>query len=272
MNRKSYKAYDPNTPRRFDAKQKSVGIENRASDVKLLEDNGNPASIRFYTVDSTIMKYLENRINAVVTQDGNAVKVPVVYGNSERWKSVQKMGVIRDKFNKLQLPIMMIRRTGIERGKMSSPVNKYLTHSFKTGWNRYTPYDRFAVVNGIQPSREYYNVIIPDYYDFTYDLYIWTEYVEQMNKIIEQISFEIDEFWGDKNGYKFRVTTNEFNMEMETPPDGERLVRTKTKLKVHAYLLPEKMLDKNGMPTPVTKIQYTPKKIVTFTEIVDKLD
>lgn len=272
MNRKPYTAYDPNVIRRVDAKQPVIGIENRASDVKLLEETGNPTSVRFYTVDSTIMKYLENKINPIVTQDGNAVKIPVVYGNSERWKGVQKNGVIRDKFNKIQLPIIMIRRTGIERGKNSSPVNKYLTHSFKTGWNRYNPYDKFNALNGITPSREYYNVIVPDYYDFTYDLYIWTEYVEQMNKVIEQITVELDEFWGEKNGYKFRVTANEFNMQSETPAEGERMVRTKATLKAYAYLLPEKMLDKNGMPTPVSKISYTPKKIVTFTEIVDNID
>jgi hypothetical protein len=273
MKRTPYTTYNPNVNKTVDSKIPSVNqTNNRGNDNKVPDDMGQPISIKLELVDETIIKYLSDKINPIITQDGTAVKIPVVYGNPERWKSIQKEGVIRDKFNKIQLPIIMIKRVSMVKGGMHSPVNKHLSSTFQTGWNRRTPYDKFNVLNGITPSRQYYNITRPDYYDFSYELYIWTEFVEQMNSVIEQISFELDEFWGDKNAFKFRVTGDKFETSVETPNDGERIVRSKTNLTAYGYILPEKMLDKNNMPSMVNKIEYSPKKIVTFTEIVDGME
>jgi hypothetical protein len=273
MKRTPYSAYNPNVNKTTDAQIPSVSeVNNRGNDNKLPDDAKEITSVKLELVDETIIKFLSENINPIITQDGNAVKVPVVYGNPERWKSIQKDGVIRDKFNKIQLPIIMIRRTGMEKGGMHSPVNKHLSSTFQTGWNRRNPYDKFNVLNGITPSRQYYNITRPDYYDFSYELYIWTEFVEQMNSVIEQISFEMDEFWGDKGSFKFRVTTDKYETTIETPDGGERIVRSKANLTAYGYILPEKMLDKNNLPSIVHKVKYSPKKIVTFTEIVDRIE
>ena len=267
------KPYETNTPmiKKVAAKDAAPIINNRGNDNKIPDDMGEPVAVQLQLVDETIIKYLSNKINPIVTQDGNQVKVPVVYGNPERWKSIQKDGVIRDKFNKIQLPIIMIRRTGIKRDGMHSPVNKYLSSNFETGWNKRNPYDKFNALNGITPSKQYFTTVHPDYYNFTYDLYIWTEYMEQMNSLIEQISFEMDEYWGDKNGFKFRVTADKYDTTIKTPEDGERAVRTTTTLTAFGYILPEKMLDKNGMPTKSQQTRYTNKKSVIFTEVVDRI-
>jgi hypothetical protein len=241
--------------------------QNRGNDTKS-DQNTTPITVTLLTIDETLIKYLSERIEPIVTQDGKSVKVPIIYGNPERWKSIQKDGVLRDKFNKIQLPIIMLRRTTLKKNmRQNSPVNKYLERQFETGWNRYNPYDRFAAVNGIKPVKKYVTTVTPDYFDLTYECMIWTEYVEQMNKLVEQVSFEDDEYWGNRGQYKFRTSVNEYKTDTVLPNVQDRLVRTSFNLNVSAYLLPEKMVGKTGQTIQTAQQRYSVKKIVTFTEI-----
>lgn len=239
-------------------------LQNRGLDT---QDDGQKIKVTLYTVDSAIINYLTNRINPIVTQNDAQVKVPVIYGNPERWKSAQKDGVLRDQMGKIQLPMIMLRRTQMEKATINSAVNKYYERSFNTGWDRRTPYDRFALVNNVFPDRKYYSVsATPDYYEMTYSCIIWTEYMEQMNQVIENISFESDEFWGEPNQYKFRTRIKTFEPMTELPSNKDRVVRTKFDLKVFAYLLPESQLDAGLNRTLMTRKRYGIKKVVTFTE------
>jgi hypothetical protein len=245
----------------------STEHQNRGYDAKT-ESTDTPISVTLLTIDETLIKYLSGRIEPIVTQDGKSVKVPIMYGNPERWKSVQKDGVLRDKFNKIQLPIIMLRRTGLKKNlKQNSPVNKYLEREFETGWNKYNPYDRFAAVNGIKPVKKYITTVTPDYFDLTYECMIWTEYMEQMNKVIEQVSFEDDEYWGSRGQYKFRTRIDEYKTDTTLPNVQDRLVRTSFTLNVSAYLLPERMVNKTGQIMQTSQERFSVKKIVTFAEI-----
>ena len=141
-------------PHPIDANTPTV-TQNRGLDTQT-QTGDAPVTVTLLTIDETLIKYLITRIQPVLSQDGKSVKVPIIYGNPERWKSVQKDGVLRDNKGKIQLPIIIIRRTGMKKNVgINSPVNKYLEREFETGWNRYNPYDRFAVVNGIKPVKQY---------------------------------------------------------------------------------------------------------------------
>ena len=240
-------------------------VQNRALDT---QGNGDQIKVTLYTIDNAIINFLSNKIKPVVTQGGAQISIPVLYGSPERWKSAQRDGVLRDTMGKIQLPMIMLRRTAMEKSGLNSVVNKYYDRSFHTGWNRRTPYDRFAIVNNIRPSREYYSTTAsPDYYEMTYKCIIWTEYMEQMNSVIENISFESDEFWGEPNQYKFRTIIKSFEPATELPSNKDRVVRTSFDMKVHAYLLPDAQLDAGLNKGLITKKRYGIKKIVTFTEI-----
>lgn len=243
-------------------------IENRGNDT---QSDGTNIKVTLYTIDSAIIKYMGDRIKPIITQNESQIRVPVVYGDPERWKSAQRDGILRDSIGKIQLPMIMIRRASMEKSSINSAVNKYYTRSFSTGWNARTPYDRFSIINNITPSKKYYNInAVPDYYELTYNCMVWTEYMEQMNSVIENISFESDEFWGEKNEYKFRATIKSFETMTELPTRGDRVVRTRFDMKVHAYLLPESQLSKNGGRSIITKTAYGTKKVVTFTELESK--
>lgn len=249
---------------RLDLQQTPL-VENRASDIPL---NGNkPIAVTLFTIDNAILRHMNERIRPIVTQNGNEVKVPVIYGDPERWKSAQRDGVMRDSIGKIQLPMVMIRRTGMKKSIINSPVNKYLERTFETGWNRRTPYDQFAVKNGITPSREYLVTTLPDYYEITYRCIIWTEYMEQMNAVVENISFETDQYWGEQNNYKFRTSVKSFEPLTELPMSQDRVVRTQFDMTVYAYLLPPDALDKQNNRGSTSKVRYSVKKTVTFTEI-----
>lgn len=244
---------------------------NRGNDNKHVEGVSTPVSIGLYTVDNAILKYLQEKIRPVVTQDNKQIQVPVIYGNPERWKSAQKDGAIRDKNGKIMLPIMMVSRSGMKKNSINSPVNKYQTYTFKTGWNSRNIYDRFAVQNGITPSEVYHVSTVPDYYDISYQAMIWTEYMEQLNKLVENVSFESNEYWGEDNNYKFIAKIDSFEQATELPNNNDRMVRAKFTIDVKAYILPESALDKNGNRGQTTRLEYSPKKVVYGTEIVSKL-
>lgn len=245
---------------------------SRASDNKQSEEINQETSVGLITVDTAILSFLQNKIKPVVSQDGKQIKVPVIYGNPERWKSAQQDGGIRDKNGKIILPIMMIRRTNMQKNSLNSPVNKYQNYLFKTKWNSRNIYDRFTALNGIVPSEVYYSATIPDYYDISYEGMIWTEYMEQMNKLVENISFESDEYWGNDNSYKFITSIKQFDQLTELPVGNDRMVRSKFTINVKAYILPQTMLDKNGNRTKSTRVDYSPKKVTFPTETVTRIE
>lgn len=245
---------------------------NRGTDTKFVGGMLTPVSIGLYTIDNAILKYLQTKIRPVVTQDGKQIQVPVIYGNPERWKSAQQDGNLRDKNGKLILPIMMLRRTSLKKNNINSPVNKYQEYVFKATWNSRNVYDRFALVNNVIPSEAYHVVTIPDFYDVTYEVMIWTEYMEQMNSVVENITFESDEYWGEDNNYKFISRIKQVDQKTELPNSNDRLVRSQFSIDVKAYILPQSALDKNGNRKATVSLQYSPKKVVFDTEIVVSLN
>lgn len=246
-------------------------FENRGSDTRSDEGTSTPVAVSLETIDSAILKYLQTKIKPVVTQHGKQIQVPVIYGNPERWKSAQIDGSLRDKNGMIQLPIMMIRRTTMKENQINNPTNKYQNYVFKTGWNSRNIYDRFAAVNGITPSQRFQRTLIPDYYDISYEGMIWTEFMEQMNKVVENLSFESNEYWGEDNNYKFKAKIGQFEQITDLPAKEARMVRSKFAIDIKAYILPQSALDKYGHRVQTTRLQYSPKKVVFDTEIITSI-
>jgi hypothetical protein len=239
--------------------------------IKHIDGQPMPISVGLYTIDNAILKYLQTKIRPVVTQDGKQIPVPIIYGNPEKWKSVQQDGMLRDKNGKIQLPIIMVRRTGMTKNAINNPTNKYQSYTVKTRWNPRNIYDRFTVLNKITPSQQYYSITIPDYYDVTYEAMVWTEYMEQMNQLVESISFESNEYWGEKNNFKFITKIDQFDQLNETQANTDRLVRSRFTINTKAYILPESSLDKNGNREHTVKLQHGVKKVVFGVETVTSL-
>ena len=117
------------------------------------------------------------------------------------------------------------------------------------------------------PVHEVYDVVMPDHMVFTYHFIIWTEYVEQMNTIVERINFETDDYWGDLRGLRFRTKIDSFSHTIELQVDQDRMVKTEFDLLVNGYLLPD-VIDKFQGKKNTTQKFFTPKKVVLGTEVV----
>lgn len=240
---------------------------NPGMDTKLDSSDQSPIRVTLMSIDETIVNYLNDTIKPTITDNETVRMVPVLYGTPERWSTFRKDGIIREPgSDKAQTPVIMIRRTGMERDRLTNPSNKYLETSWETGWNKRNAYDKFAVLNNIRPSRQFHTIVIPDYVTINYDVVLWTEYEEQMSDLIGQIQVEGDEYWGTRNGFKFRVRIDGFDNQTDLSATQDRIVRTVFQMKVSAYLIPERMI-KNFRLSPSTRKAYTAKKLIVITEI-----
>ena len=165
----------------------------------------------------------------------------------------------------------MIKRDSLRKNTLKNPINKYLERDFHSStWNSRNKYDRFAVQNNVTPSKRFVAVMYPDFYDITYSCMIWTEYQQQMNGLVEQISFEVENYWGEQNKFKFKTSVEEYRNSVTLPQGADRLVRSEFRMDVKAYLLPKNVIDKHGKPMDSNMVRFSNKKIV-ISEKVDPL-
>ena len=214
--------------------------------------------VKLYDVDLAIAEHMIDTVLPTVEIFAEKQKVPVVYGNPERWKSVQKDGYLRDKKGMLQIPLVMFKRNSIERNDaLSNTMNRHVSYPSVSKYSKKHKYDRFSAMTGTTRPVEQYDIVMPDYVTVSYEVMIWTDFTEHMNKIVEAFQYATDEYWGDKSGYKFRVRIDNFDNTTEVGEGSQRIVRTTFTMAVNAYLLPEKFDNE-----PTHKKSLSPKKVV----------
>jgi hypothetical protein len=243
---------------------------SRAEDTRIDGDSYPAITVTLENIDTAIMNHLKETINPQVKFDDRSINVPVIYASPERWKTIQKDGFFRDpKQDKLQVPLISIRRVNISRDNMTNPSNKYIYQTYTNEWNSRNVYDRFAVQNNVRPSARIRNIIIPDYINIMYEIIIWTDLEAQMNEIIEQINVENEEWWGPRNNFKFRTKIEEYTSENDLPPTADRTVRSVFNMKVSAYLLPS-MHVKNYEKMATNTERYSKKKVIIQEEVEER--
>jgi hypothetical protein len=239
---------------------------NRALNQRRDDDTVKNQSIGLMDIDEAIVSYMDSGLGIQVQDNGQQIPVPVIYGSPERWQAAQKNGYLRDKKGSVQLPIVMIKRTAIARNDQLMTFNRHISETFVRKYSPKNRYDKFSVLNGknspMKPVHEVYNVTLPDQVILSYSCMIWTDYIEQMNTIIETINFAAEEYWGDPERFKFRVRIPEYSNTVDVEADGYRLVRTEFTMEVWAYLLPPKF--ENNVAT--VQKSLTPRKIVVGLE------
>ena len=136
-------------------------------------------------------------------------------------------------------------------------------YSFQKRYSQQNRFDKFSVLQNLEPNREYYNVAMPDYVSLTYEFTIWTSYIEQMNSIVENINFSDGAYWGEPGKMRFRTKIESFSDASQV--EGERLIKTTFGMNLNGYILPESFNDE------ITTQKYlTPKKII-IREETDKI-
>jgi hypothetical protein len=236
--------------------------DNRALNTSRKNDNIKDFSIGLEDIDYAIKYYFETAILPTVIQDGNRVAVPIIYGSPERWKSVQADGYYRDTNGKLVVPLIMYKRTNIDKNRnLGNKIDGNLAslfQTFETRYNQKNQYDKFSILNNRVPSRQYYVSVVPDYVTITYECVILTNFVEQNNSIIESIEFAADSYWGDKSRYQFRTSIDSFATTNIINTGEDKVATTNVSLKVNGYLLPNTI----NQHLSDTNLHYSPAQIV----------
>lgn len=214
--------------------------KNRAFQTKSVSGDVSN-SVSLYDIDYAIMTYLEQVVLPKLELNGKSITIPVIYGNSERWVGARRQGVFRDAAGKIQLPLMMIRRTSVAKNESMAMLNRHVTYTGINKWSKDNRYDNFTALTGIKtPKYDVYKITMPDYVEITYECMGWTNYIEHINGIVESLTFASDEYWGDKNKYKFITSITDYNIINEIDEGSLRINRLEFSLNVKAYLLPEK--------------------------------
>ena len=242
-------------------------VINRGTLLSRTKDDIKNPSVTLMDMDGAILHYFDKVIKPSVEDNGENVKVPVMYASPERWKAIQRDGFMKDKKRQTITPVIAYRRTSIEKDD-SLPVDKLdannpnLFYTFEKKFSNVNRYDNFSTQIGLLPQREYYNVTMPDYVTLTYEFIIWTSFIEQMNKIVERVTYSDGAYWGDPDKMRFRTSVDAFTDATEVS-DVERLVRTTFTVTMRGYLLPEGNFDHRS----TTQKYLTPKKVIFGTEV-----
>ena len=199
-------------------------------------------------IDEAIFYYFENVIKPSVLSNGDLVDVPVIYGSGERWKLAQKDGFYRDREGKVQTPLVMLKRESIEKrrdlGNKLDANNPQLYITQQEKYTKRNSYDRFSIINNRIPQKEFNAVVMPDYINLTYSGIIWTDYISQLNKIIEAVNYSSDSYWGDPERFKFMAMIDQFTNINELSNDDGRIVRANFTLKLQGYVVPDNIQKK----------------------------
>lgn len=242
---------------------------NRAYETSFKPTGDKKFSIGLKDIDQAIMYYFTNALKLTVFQNNSTVLVPVIYGSPEKWKSIQKDGYYRDGAAKIMSPLLVFKRSSVIQNrtlgnKLDGNAVKNV-QLFEKVFSRNNIYDNFNVLQNTKPEKEYVVSITPDYVTVNYTCILWTNYVEQMNKLIEAINFASNSYWGDPSSFQFLTKTEIFTDSQIYEQGEDRLVRTEFDLSVNGYLIPDSL---NAYLAQLTSRTYSICKIVFTTEQV----
>jgi hypothetical protein len=231
---------------------------NRAYDLRRDTDKEKNFSVTLIDIDTAILTHLDTVISPTIIDAGRQIKVPINYASPEKWKSIQQDGVIRDHNGKIQTPVIAFRRSTMQRNDNLITLNRYLQYPAVKHFSEKNKYDRFSAMSGFMPVKEIYSVAMPDHVIINYEFIIWTELIEQGNAVVEAINFATEDYWGDKNRFKFRTSISDYNFETTNDAGQDRIVRSTFSMMVNAYLLPDKFENYKS----VVQKAFTPRKVV----------
>ena len=255
----------------------SLGLDsstsvNRALQVSRATDTVQNLTIGIKDIDEAIFYYFNEVLRPQVVQNGKTLNVPLVYGSPERWAAMQKDGYYRDKNGKMQAPLIVFRRESLEKNRnLGNKLdgNKPIHYGvFEKKFSRKNVYDKFDVLNNREPIKEYYAVAIPDYVNIVYSCIIFTDYMEQNNKIIEGINFASDSYWGDPSKFRFRAMIDNYTTATEIVQGNDRMVKTEFNINLLGHII----TDTINAQAHNTKKSYSKAAVKVTTEVVKNIN
>jgi len=246
---------------------------DRGTDYSLRGDKVKDISVGLEDIDQAVLYYFENIIKPNVIQNGQRIAVPVIYGSPERWKSVQADGFYRDNSGRLLVPLIMFKRENVEKNR--SLGNKldgnkvHLNQVVGSKYNIRNVYDKFSLLTNRIPSEQYYISVVPDYVTVTYSCIIFTDFVEQNNKLVEAIEFASDSYWGDPKRWKFKSRIDTFTTTTLLEEGTDRAAKSSFNIVLNGYIIPDTV--NKDLASSRSKF-YTTSQVIFDIETTASLD
>jgi hypothetical protein len=226
--------------------------------------NAKNVNVSLYDVDYNIKWYIENTIKPTITENNSIITVPVVFASGEKWASIQRHGYLRDNQGKVLTPLLIIRRTGIEKRQdledlkvLESADNRIL---LERKYSKKNKYDQFSVLNKGAREREFYSLDVPKFVEISYELVGWANNTSQINEIIEQLIYFNGKAFGDT--YKFITYLDSPSFETTNVVGEDRLNKVTIAVRTKGYLLNAK-----GPSVQTMNTLLSPNRIVLSTEV-----
>jgi len=218
-------------------------LENRGNDVSTKGDRVKDISINLIDIDTTIIKYIENKIKPSILQDGNRIQVPVMYGFPERWSTIQEKGYLREYSGRFIAPVIVLKRDSMEAnrglGNKIDANNPQNLHVFESSYTKKNQYDNFTALTNRIPVKEYRLVVTPEYITLKYSAVVFTNHLEQNNKIIEALQYAANTYWGEEGKFQFRANIGSFTTSTEYSVGQDRTTRTNFDITLNGYIIPD---------------------------------
>lgn len=274
---------------------------------KDIPDDFRIPSCTIEDVDYALFSLFDKELNLSVKDSttGKHKKLPVVFSSGERWALIKNNKLLRDRSGAIILPIVTIQRSslsqtndditgrGINQNTGEFVVYKRLSKDDSTYQNLLNKQDipnqqqsnTDRIIQNKDSIKNYkggllrkdlnnniYEIITmptPQFYTVKYTVTIWTQYLQQLNNVLEQImaaylpvsmrTFKIT----SKKGYWFLAKVQE-DFKDETNftdmSDNERIVKSSFEIVVPAYFIPGN--DIPGVPGSARRFVSAPK--ITF--------
>lgn len=214
---------------------------NKAKQVRRDQDNVKNISVGIYDVDAAFKNFLEKDVKPTIEDDGRFYPVPVMYASPEKWISAQRDGFMKDDNGMILTPVISFKRNNLsintDLAKLKVAQNEDAHQMFERTYTKTNRYDQFSVLTGQSPKKEYMSVERPDYVNLEYEVVVWCDYMEQVNKIVEQIVFFQGRSFGDR--YKFVIKGDSYAFETISEMGQDRITKASINLTAKAYIVPE---------------------------------
>ena len=224
--------------------QSSTSVDpklNKAKQIRRDKDNVKNVSVGIYDVDSAFKNFLEKDVRPTVEDDGRFFPVPVMYASPEKWASAQRDGFMKDENGMILTPVIVFKRDNLsintELSKLKVAQNEDAHQAFERKYTKVNRYDQFSVLTGEVPKKEFLSVERPDYVDLQYEVIVWCDYMEQVNKVVEQIVFFQGRSFGER--YKFVIKGDSYSFETIAEMGQDRITKATISLVAKAYIVPE---------------------------------
>jgi hypothetical protein len=248
---------------------RTVFSKDRGTEHSMRGDKVKDISVGLEDIDTAILYYFNNIIRPTIIQDNNQMVVKTIFASPERWQSMQQDGFYRDGNNHVIIPLIVVKRESIEKNRsLGNKIDGNRVHLHQimgTKYNIRNAYDKFDILNNRLPSEQFYISVVPDYVTLTYNCSIFTNFLEQSNKIVEAVQFASDSYWGDLNRWRFRSSIDSFTISTVVENGTDRVAKSTFTLKVQGYIIPNTVNKKLANSTKY----YSKSQIVFDNEVID---